>query len=110
MLKPDTLVGEYEISGRIRSMKKVYVIRAPGSHTIMRLACPMHRWGIFPSPAISLEVSTIQTLSCSAKIRATSRTMVVLPVIGVRQIEQGMHGEHGKVRVIFRHILPRENV
>ena len=50
----------------------------------MRRAVPMARWGMSPSPAISLDVSMTITrlLNSSAKTRAISRNLVVLPTPG----------------------------
>ena len=55
-----------------------------GVRTCMRRASPMPGCGMSPSPAISLEVSTMMTRlwSSSASTRATSRSMVVLPTPG----------------------------
>jgi len=55
-----------------------------GVGTCMRRALPMAGWGMSPSPAISLEVSTMTTrlFMSSASTRATSRSMVVLPTPG----------------------------
>ncbi len=55
-----------------------------GVVTCIRRACPMAGWGISPSPAISFEVSTMMTRlpKSSARTRATSRSMVVLPTPG----------------------------
>ena len=54
----------------------------------MRLALPMPGWGTSPSPAISLDVSTMTTRLCawSARTRATSRSIVVLPTPGLPSI------------------------
>ncbi len=55
-----------------------------GVRTCMRRALPMAGWGMSPSPAISFDVSTTTTrLSRStARTRAASRNMVVLPMPG----------------------------
>ena len=53
-----------------------------GVETCMRLARPTAGWGTSPSPPISLEVSTITTRLFSARRRAASRSMVVLPIPG----------------------------
>ena len=54
-----------------------------GVLTCMRRARPMAGCGMSPSPAISLEVSTTTTRLVSARTRATSRSMVVLPTPGL---------------------------
>ncbi len=53
-----------------------------GSRTCIRRARPMEGCGTSPSPAISLDVSTITTRLLSAKMRAASRNIVVLPTPG----------------------------
>ena len=56
-----------------------------GRATCIRRARPIPGWGMSPSPAISLLVSTTTTrfrLS-SARIRATSRSIVVFPIPGL---------------------------
>src|SRR6476469_351057 len=55
-----------------------------GVRTCIRRALPMAGWGMSPSPAISFEVSTTTTrLPCSsARTRAASRSIVVLPMPG----------------------------
>ncbi len=53
-----------------------------GFGTCMRRARPTAGCGTSPSPPISLEVSTMMTRFVSAKIRAASRSIVVLPTPG----------------------------
>ena len=55
-----------------------------GDGTCILRAVPMPGCGMSPSPAISLEVSTMTTRlpASSARTRATSRSMVVLPTPG----------------------------
>ncbi len=55
-----------------------------GVRTCMRRALPIAGWGMSPSPAISLLVSTTTTRlpTSSASTRAASRSMVVLPMPG----------------------------
>ena len=55
-----------------------------GVVTCIRRAWPIAGCGISPSPAISFEVSTMMTrlLKWSANVRATSRSIVVLPTPG----------------------------
>mmetsp|Transcript_19182 Transcript_19182/g.47748 ORF Transcript_19182/g.47748 Transcript_19182/m.47748 type:complete len:220 (+) Transcript_19182:1469-2128(+) len=54
--------------------------------TIIRRANPIQVWGMVPSPAISLDVSTTMTLFSSASLLAASRTMVVFPDPGSPRI------------------------
>mmetsp|Transcript_5330 Transcript_5330/g.6607 ORF Transcript_5330/g.6607 Transcript_5330/m.6607 type:complete len:321 (+) Transcript_5330:653-1615(+) len=55
---------------------------ASSDGTIIRRARPMQGCGTSPSPAISLLVSTMQTLLSMASSRVASRTMVVFPLPG----------------------------
>jgi len=57
-----------------------------GFGTCIRRACPTAGWGTSPSPPISFEVSTITTRCFCAKVRAASRSMVVLPTPGFPRI------------------------
>jgi hypothetical protein len=62
--------------------------------TCIRRACPTHGCGTSPSPAISLDVSTMSTLHRSASTRAASRTTVVFPLQRTRG--RGVRGSVGK--------------
>ncbi len=55
-----------------------------GVRTCIRRALPMAGWGMSPSPAISFDVSTTTTRlpRSSARTRAASRSIVVLPMPG----------------------------
>ncbi len=67
-----------------------------GVRTCIRRARPMPGCGMSPSPAISLEVSTTTTRlsTTSARTRAASRSMVVLPMPGRPMMSTDLPGLH----------------